>query len=61
MDDTSGFYKWDDGQLLYAPNAVLMAGNDLYREQKDDYTYPVNGWTWYDSIDQVPPDITVVP
>lgn len=45
--DTSGFYKLD-GELLYAPTSVLSASYELYRDQKDSYSYPVHGWTWFD-------------
>ncbi len=49
MDDTSGFYKLDEGQLLYGPNFVSNANFELLREIKDEYTYPVDGWHWFDS------------
>lgn len=48
MNDTSGFYK-EDGDLLYGPNFVLNANYELYRDQHDTYTYPVDGWYWFDS------------
>jgi len=48
MDDTSGFYKFD-GDLLYAPNYVLNAKYELYRDQHESYTYPVDGWYWFDT------------
>jgi len=48
MNDTSGFYKLD-GELLYAPNYVLNANYELYRYQHESYTYPVDGWYWFDS------------
>ena len=48
MNDTSGFYKLD-GELLYAPNYVLNANYELYKDQHESYTYPVDGWYWFDS------------
>lgn len=53
MEDTSGFYKIDIGSdiIICAPHFVL-GGYDiyqLYREQKDTYTYPIDGWYWFDS------------
>jgi hypothetical protein len=49
MEDTSGFYKIDeDGTLLYAHNWVIAPTYSLYRELKDTYSYPVDGWIWYD-------------
>jgi hypothetical protein len=48
MEDTSGFYKLLDGQWFYAPNAVYNIDYELLRELHDTYTYPVDGWEWYD-------------
>ena len=45
--DTSGFYKLD-GSLLYGPNYVLNANYELRRETRDDHSYPVDGWHWFD-------------
>jgi hypothetical protein len=50
MEDTSGFYKLD-GSLIYGPNYVLNANYELRRETKDEHTYPVDGWYWFDSED----------
>lgn len=49
MTDTSGFYKTDNGGLLYAPTQISSADFDLTRDLKDTYTYPANGWHWFDS------------
>jgi hypothetical protein len=46
MED--GFYKLEDGNWLYAPNFVYGPNLELIRENKDDYTYPVDGWEWFD-------------
>jgi hypothetical protein len=46
---TSGFYKSD---LTYAPNWVIAPGFELLRSAKDSYTYPVEGWYWFDSLEQ---------
>lgn len=51
MEETQGFYKNDDGTLLYGPNFVLNANYELRKETKDDHTYPVDGWYWFDSED----------
>ncbi len=48
MEDTSGFYKLDN-DLLFGPNYVLNANYELRRDQHADYTYPVDGWYWFDS------------
>lgn len=52
MEDTSGFYKNDSGELLYGKNYVLSGSYNLYRENKDDYAYPIGGWFWFDSEEQ---------
>jgi len=51
MENTQGFYKNDGGILLYGPNFVLNANYELRKETKDDYSYPVDGWHWFDSED----------
>jgi hypothetical protein len=43
------FYKFDQGSLFVAPNSVKSAGYVLLAENKDTYTYPVQGWYWFDS------------
>jgi hypothetical protein len=50
MEDTSGFYKYDEEQWFYAPNAVYAPTYTLLREFKDTYNYPVDGWNWYDEV-----------
>lgn len=51
MEDTSGFYKLD-GELLYGPNFVLNANYELRKETHTKYTYPVDGWYWFDTEEQ---------
>ena len=48
---TQAFYKLDNGQLLYAPNSVLHATYELHADQHQTYTYPVDGWTWFESAE----------
>jgi len=50
--DTSGFFKNDSGMVLNGPNFVLGGSYSLYKEQKDTYTYPVEGWYWFDSEEE---------
>lgn len=54
MSDTSGFYKLDpEGRgLFYAPNFVLNSEFELHAELCETYTYPVDGWTWFDSSEK---------
>jgi hypothetical protein len=49
-EDTSGFYLYQDGGLTHAPNFVENKDYQLYRDLKDTYSYPINGWYWFDSI-----------
>jgi hypothetical protein len=50
MEDTSGFYKLNEiSEWLFAPNFVYAPTYTLLKEDKDTYTYPVDGWTWYDT------------
>lgn len=51
MENTSGFYKLD-GELLFGPNFVLNAAYELRRDTKDQYSYPVDGWYWFDTAQQ---------
>jgi hypothetical protein len=46
--DTSGFYKLGEG-LLCGPNFVLHKDFELRKETKDQHTYPIGGWYWFDS------------
>ena len=48
MEDTSGFFKAGDGVLLGPANNVFNANFTLHRTDKDTYTYPVDGWRWFD-------------
>jgi hypothetical protein len=47
----AGFYKLD-GTLLYAQQWVRNANYELNAELKDTYTYPVEGWYWFDTLDE---------
>jgi hypothetical protein len=47
--DTSGFYSKE--HMLRAGKFVYGPGFTLHRDSKDDYTYPVQGWYWYDSAE----------
>jgi hypothetical protein len=49
MEDTSGFYKQNEvAEWMFAPNFVFSADYELTRENKDEHTYPVDGWYWFD-------------
>jgi hypothetical protein len=49
MENTSGFYKQnEEGSWIYAPNFVYGPDFELIAENHESYTYPVDGWVWYD-------------
>lgn len=50
--ETQGFYKNENGALLYGPNYVLNANYELFKENKEQYVYPVDGWYWFDSEEE---------
>jgi hypothetical protein len=48
---TSGFYRFLDdtlhfGTKIYAPNFTLLA------DDHESYAYPVDGWYWFDTIQE---------
>lgn len=49
---TQGFYKKHEQILLYAPNSVEGPKCALFRQDKDSYEYPVDGWSWFDSEEE---------
>ena len=50
MEDTAGFYKQTETENWeFAPNFIYAPTYTLLREDKDTYTYPVDGWVWYDT------------
>lgn len=50
--DTSGFYKIDNNEILMGPNFVEGISENIYREYKDTYAYPIDGWYWFDTIQE---------
>jgi hypothetical protein len=52
-ETTSGFYKRDPGGiLLFGRYFVLNANYHLKRDEHATYTYPIDGWSWYESEDE---------
>jgi hypothetical protein len=49
---TAGFYKKDNEEILYASTTVESTGYVLIAQDKDQYSYPVGGWTWFDSEEE---------
>ena len=57
------FYKREGEELLVAPNFVYAPGYTLKAEDKDTYTYPQDGWYWFNTLDDALagiPRITVI-
>ena len=51
MTTTAGFYRFLDDELRCAPTAVYLPnGGQLLAAEKDSYTYPYQGWSWFDSL-----------
>jgi hypothetical protein len=50
--ETQGFYKNNNGQLIYGPNYVLSLNYELRKETKDNNIYPVDGWYWFNTEDE---------
>ena len=48
METTEGFYKLEENNWIYAPTFVCAPNYELSKELKDTYTYPIDGWSWYD-------------
>lgn len=49
----SGFYKYDNNQpLLYAKSFVKAPEYTLLAEEKTSYVYPVNGWYWFNTLEE---------
>lgn len=46
------FCKLDGGTILEAPNFVHTPTTSLLVEDKDTYIYPVEGWYWFDTIEE---------
>jgi len=44
-----GFYKNDNGMLLFGENLVVNTEYELVIENKDKYNYPVDGWYLFES------------
>ena len=46
------FYKRENNELHAAPLFVSGPGLDLTAENKDQHSYPVEGWYWFDTLDE---------
>lgn len=46
------FYKKIEDELLSAPTFVHGPDFQLTLENKDEHTYPVDGWYWFDNLEE---------
>lgn len=46
------FYRKYMGSLVEAPNGVQEADFELLAQNHKDYTYPIDGWHWFDTHEQ---------
>ncbi len=46
------FYKEDNGSLLIGENFVYSPVVTLKAEEKDNFTYPQDGWYWFDTKEE---------
>jgi hypothetical protein len=46
-----GFYKYDGINLIFAPNKVEHKEYVLKIEDKEKYTYPIDGWRYFETED----------
>ena len=47
-----GFFKKDIDSILVGENVVFSPSVTLKAEDKDLYTYPQDGWYWFDTFDE---------
>lgn len=47
--NTNGFYKVQNDSLFYASNAIYNSNYELFVEHHETYTYPVDGWYYFES------------
>lgn len=42
------FFKREDDFLLKAETTILGPGFEMYADQHLEYSYPVDGWYWFE-------------
>jgi hypothetical protein len=48
-ETTAGFYRVNNEQLEFSPGNLYGPGWDLLVSEKDEYTYPMHEWYWFDT------------
>ncbi len=54
MEEENGFYKLEVGQkrsIILFSQRLEGSNWSLTLDTKDDYTYPYNGWTYFDTYE----------
>ena len=46
------FYKLENEEVQIAETCITGMDLDLHYLQKDTYTYPVQGWYWFDTREE---------
>ena len=49
IGDTAGFYKYESNNIYWG-KWVLNKDFELYSDKHEEYNLPVDGWYWFDSI-----------
>ena len=44
----AGFYKYDV-DVMYSSGSIFTGGYALLPQFKDTYTYPIDGWYWFNT------------
>ena len=44
-----GFYKKDNDNVLFGEKAVYNSNYTLLIENKESYSYPIDGWYYFDT------------
>lgn len=47
---TPGFAKFENGDFQFAPNSVHAPGFTLLIADHESYTYPIDGWYYFDGL-----------
>lgn len=47
-----GFYKKENEQILEGENSIFTPNISITKEIKDDFTYPIEGWYWFDTKEE---------
>lgn len=49
--NTQGFYKKDGTGILFSPEIVEGSSYILLSGERENYSYPVDGWVWAENLD----------